>query len=323
MTNSTDDAAATETGRPGLLRVEAPSDIPLARHVAEHRAELESALLRHGAVLLRGFAEADSDHLSEVVRAFSGEPLAYGERSSPRSEVSTGVYTSTDYPAQHAIQMHNESSYTNTWPLHLYFLCQQPPAEGGETPIADSRALLATLSDRTRELFRERGWMYVRNIGGGLGLSVRDVFQTEDTTEIEAYCRRNGIQVTRVDDDRLRLSARRDAIRTHPRSGAEVWFNHISFFNVFSMDEEIRTGLLELYGENFLPTHTYFGDGSPIPADVIAEILDAYRRNSIVFPWQRGDLLIVDNMLMSHGRRPYRGARQIRVSMAQPVHRDG
>jgi len=41
-----------------------------------------------------------------------------------------------------------------------------------------------------------------------------------------------------------------------------------------------------------------------------------------MFPSQRGDLLMLDNMLVAHGRTPYEGPRQILVGMAQLVHRN-
>ena len=41
-----------------------------------------------------------------------------------------------------------------------------------------------------------------------------------------------------------------------------------------------------------------------------------------MFPWQQGDLMVLDNMLAAHGRSPYVGARQIAVAMGQPMNRE-
>ena len=49
---------------------------------------------------------------------------------------------------------------------------------------------------------------------------------------------------------------------------------------------------------------------------------EAYRRETVSFPWQKGDLLMLDNMLVAHGRAPFSGPRQILVGMAEPVTRD-
>ncbi|MFD0354369.1 TauD/TfdA family dioxygenase [Streptomyces sp. NPDC127110] len=67
----------------------------------------------HGAVLLRGFSPLDAEGLGELATALSGELLDYNNRSTPRTRVSGNVFTSTEYPADQSIPMHNEMSYTD------------------------------------------------------------------------------------------------------------------------------------------------------------------------------------------------------------------
>ena len=61
--------------------------------------------------------------------------------------------------------------------------------------------------------------------------------------------------------------------------------------------------------------HTYYGDGSEISKEEIEEIRAAYAKASIKFPWEKGDVLFVDNMMVAHGRSAYKGERKIVVSM--------
>jgi hypothetical protein len=49
---------------------------------------------------------------------------------------------------------------------------------------------------------------------------------------------------------------------------------------------------------------------------------EAYLAEKVVFPWQRGDVLMLDNMLTAHAREPYRGERRILTGMARPFHRE-
>lgn len=68
--------------------------------------------------------------------------------------------------------------------------------------------------------------------------------------------------------------------------------------------------------ESELPSNTYFGDGEPIPDDVIAHVAAAYASASSQFPWQAADLLVLDNMRVAHARNPYDGPRRILTAMA-------
>ena len=62
---------------------------------------IRESLNRHGGVLFRGFRVGGPEEFQRFIRTGVGEPLEYGERSSPRSRVSGKIYTSTDHPADH------------------------------------------------------------------------------------------------------------------------------------------------------------------------------------------------------------------------------
>jgi alpha-ketoglutarate-dependent taurine dioxygenase len=292
--------------------------LELATWAANNRAFIDGALLKHGGILFRDFNVKSAGQFSQFMRAVTDELLEYNERSSPRTEVSDNVYTSTDYPAAHSIFVHNENSYQRVWPMRIFFYCATPADAGGETPIADCRRVFARLTPRLRERFAEKRWMYVRNFGDGLGLPWETVFQTTERAVVEEHCGRSGIEAKWKDGGRLRLRAVRPAVRKHPRTGEPVWFNHATFFHITTLEREAQEVLLAEYAEDDLPTNTFYGDGSPIEPEVLEELREAYRQETIVFPWQAGDILLLDNMLAAHGRSPYAGARKILVGMADP-----
>jgi alpha-ketoglutarate-dependent taurine dioxygenase len=70
-------------------------------------------------------------------------------------------------------------------------------------------------------------------------------------------------------------------------------------------------------GEDNLPRNTYYGDGSPIEPEALQLIRDLYEQNKIVFKWQKNDLMLLDNMLYTHGRTPFTGDRKVLVGMAR------
>jgi alpha-ketoglutarate-dependent taurine dioxygenase len=284
------------------------------------RAEADAVrdkLTEHGAVLLRGFDVPDVASFDRVVRAFSGEPLTYAERSSPRTTIEGQVYTSTEYPATEEIFLHNENSYQASWPQVLYFYCRQSPETLGATPLSDIRTVYELIDPAVRTEFEQRRWSVVRNYQSKFGLSWQYVFNTEDKQEAEAHCAANGLTAEWLPGERLRTRAIRDAVHRHPRTGVPVWFNHIAFFHISTVNEQDRAGLLELFSPDELPANTLYGDGAPIPDDVVAHLRDCYRAATTRFDWQEQDVLIVDNMAAAHGREPFTGKRSIGVAMGE------
>jgi alpha-ketoglutarate-dependent taurine dioxygenase len=305
-----------DTG-PFLLHVNASTDgVLLAPWGAQHKAFLDEALLRYGAVLLRGFCLEGLDDFFVFAEQTCGPPLQYRERSSPRRLLKPGVYSSTDYHANERIFFHNENSYQQQWPQRILFHCVIPPEERGETPLASIRTVTDEISPIIRRKFAEKGVLYVRNFGTHLGLPWETVFQTSQRDEVERYCRANEMECEWIGNS-LQTRARRPALVRHTHTGEELWFNHAAFFHLSTLPLEIQNGLLcELKEEN-LPSNTYYGDGTPIEPSVLDEIRNAYEGASARFPWRRGDVLMLDNMLIAHAREPYVGARQIVVAMAE------
>ncbi|WP_055698435.1 MULTISPECIES: TauD/TfdA family dioxygenase [Streptomyces] len=295
-----------------------PDGAPAAERLRADREKLRTALRERGALLLRGFDVRGPDGFAEIVRALSGDPLPYTERSSPRSVIKGNVYTSTDYPPGEEIFLHNENSYQASWPLTLFFHCVRPPLTGGATPLADTRRVLDGIDDAVRAEFERRGWMVVRNYGDLLGLPWQEAFNTSDPAEVERYCRDQGIEAQWRPGGGLRTTAVRDAVRRHPVTGEPVWFNHATVFHVSTLPESARLGLLEMLGEENLPSQTYYGDGEAVPDDVMDHLRACYRAASTRFDYRADDVLVIDNMLVSHGREPFTGPRRIAVAMAEP-----
>jgi amino acid adenylation domain-containing protein len=286
--------------------------------ISANRQSLTEQLHKHGAILLRGFDVNSAKLFQEVAASISEEQMEYKDQSSPRSLVAEKLYTSTDHPADQVINMHNELSYSHNWPMRIMFYCQQPAEVRGETPIADSRQVLAHLSESTCEKFSKHGLLYVRNLVKGLGLSWQDVYQTSDKEEVEAHCRSNNIEFEWKGDNHLRIQWKRPAIRVHPLTKEKVWFNHGFFFNAVNLDQDVHF----LVGDkSMLPFNTYYGNGQEIEPEVLQEIAAAYEKAKISFPWQKGDVLLLDNMLMSHGRNSFTGSRKILVAMNTPHHK--
>jgi len=293
-------------------------ELSLPDWTMNNREFIEANLHKHGALLFRGFRMKGLADFQEYLDATSMELMHYMESATPRTELSEKVYTSTEFPPNQHISLHNELTYVATWPMKIWFMAVIPAETGGETPIADVRKVFERLDEPIKARFLRKGWMLVRNFGDGLGLPWQTSFHMDDKAEVESYFRRSRIEYEWKDAGRLRTRQVRPAIAQHPKTGERVWFNHVAFWHVSSLPAQVREAMLSVFSEDELPYNTYYGDGSPIEDSVVQKIRDAYAEETVVFPWQRGDLLMLDNMLVAHGRNPFSGERKVIVAMAEP-----
>jgi len=295
--------------------------LDLATWAEANHGLIDDLLSRHGGILFRGFVNEGEQGLQKFAAAIRMQVMNYMEGATPRKALGNNIYSSTEFPPDQTIALHNENSYVMTWPMKVCFGCAVAPQDRGETPIADVRKVLARISPSIRKTFEQKKYMLVRNFSEHLSLPWRTSFKVSTKEELEQYCRKACIEAEWTGDEHLRTRQVRPAIAVHPRINVPVWFNHIVFWHVSSLEKTVREALLAGSSEDDLPYNTYYGDGSRISDDIIAELRQAYLAETIKFPWQKGDLLFLDNMLVAHGRNPYSGPRKIVVSLGDPYTR--
>ncbi|MBO1255578.1 TauD/TfdA family dioxygenase [Alteromonas sp. 5E99-2] len=278
------------------------------------QVDIEGLITTVGGVLLRGFSVPEIADFKSFAASFGDPLLNYEFGSTPRSAVSKGVYTSTSYPAHQHIPLHNEQAYTREWAKRIWFHCVTASKVGGETPIADSRAIYNRMPLSIRNQF-EKGLLYVRNYGD-FDLPWQQVFNTENPAEVEAYCRRTQIQFEWTEDDGLRTSQLCQGIETHYQTGEKLWFNQAHLFHISNLQPEVRESLEGMLDLEEMPRNVYYADGSVISDEVFDEVRQVLAQETVLFPWQDGDVVMLDNMLVAHGRTPFEGPRKVVVAMA-------
>ena len=283
--------------------------IGLSDYLHQHAETVKDWQLQHGGVLFRGFPVTGAEDFDACAHALQAQPFDYVGGNSPRSRVSKNVYTSTEYPASEVISLHNEMSYLPAWPRRLLFHSVLPATSGGQTSLAHSADVLRAMPQDIVERFRQKKIRYLRNFPSGLkiGKSWQSTYQTEERTEAEDIVTQQGSTCTWLPDGSLQVQTCCAATATHPVTGQEVWFNQAEQWHPSALQPELRA-LFE--GKSLLAHDCQYGDGDPLEEDVLATIRKVINANKLLFDWKKGDVLVVDNLLMMHGRESFKGARK-------------
>ncbi|KPA90328.1 putative taurine catabolism dioxygenase [Pseudomonas asplenii] len=292
----------------------ATANMELSALLSEVAGSLVDLVQHVGAILFRGFSVSTLDEFSAALQMFGSESLEYEERSTPRTEVGTHLYTATEYPAREPIFLHNENAYASSWPRLLGFYCEQPASSGGSMILADTRQVYAEIPASLCEACERQGLKYRRRFIEGVGYSWRQAFAVPDEEELTLLLSARGYQWFKLEDQLVVERAARWSFQ-HPHTHQSVWFNHGVFFNALSLPESTRQAFNQLFGPDVYPFQTLYGDGSAIEPQTYQVLREAYERALYRLALQRGDVLIIDNMLTAHGRDAYTGLRKHYVKM--------
>ncbi|MGA1729949.1 MAG: TauD/TfdA family dioxygenase [Steroidobacteraceae bacterium] len=274
------------------------------------------ALSTHGALLFRGFAVDTAEQFDAWVGAFGLEGFTYEASLSNavRRNRTPRVFTANEAPPHVEIFLHHEMAQTPLFPRQLFFCCEQAPTSGGATPLRRSDQLLCELERALPEFVeacRARGVRYTyvmpadTDSASGQGRSWRDTLSVGTREEAEHRLASLGYGWSWQEHDSLRvLTPMLPAIRRAP-SGQEVFFNQLiaAFCGWQDRRNEARRSVL-------------YGDGSDIPVEDLEEVARIAYAGVFDLEWQAGDVALIDNYLVMHGRRPFKGSRSVLASLA-------
>ncbi len=300
----------------------------LLHFMEENNDFFQKNLLKFGALLFRDFPINGAQDFAKVIHALKlGKMIDYIGGDSPRKKIVEGVYTSTEAPPSMKLPLHNELSYVKTYPRHIYFYCDIAPLTKGETILGDARKIYRAIDPEVQERFIKKGLRYVSCYPYKKGLmqtinkkhkSWIHVFETEDKNEVAKKCEENEIFFKWAQNDWLEISQIRPSILSHPQTGESVWFNqaHHFDFNPKFLGWGRYLGAKILYCRIHTLLHNvFFADNTKIPRRDLYHILDVLDEQTIAFPWQKNDLLVLDNILIMHGRAAFKGPRRVLTAM--------
>jgi alpha-ketoglutarate-dependent taurine dioxygenase len=303
----------------------------LLTHLRTHKQELHQLLLIHGALLFRGFPIESASHFANFIETLGlGNFVNYIGGDSPRDKVEEKVYTSTEAPPALHIPLHQELSFIKKFPRHIYFFCETAPTDRGATIIGDARRIYYAINPDVRRRFEEKGLTYTSNYYHKSKVmtwmnkiqrshkSWTEVFETHEKHDVEKKCLANEFAWEWTKQDWIKITQTRPATLTHPETKEPVWFNqaHLYDFSPRLLGWSRYLGAKLFYFRKHTRLHEIqYGDGSKISRKDMYHILDVLDQNTVAFPWQKNDVMVLDNILAMHGRAPFTGKRRILTAL--------
>ncbi|KAF3971126.1 hypothetical protein CMV_005254 [Castanea mollissima] len=293
-----------------------PSSLSLfTKAIKTEKTLLDSVLHKSGAVLLRGFPVNSASDFNDVVEAFGFEELPYVGGAAPRTNVVGRVFTANESPPDQKIPFHHEMAQVPTFPSKLFFFCEVEPGSGGETPIVLSHLVYEKVKERHPEFverLEEHGLLYTRVLGedddpsSPIGRGWKSTFLTKDKSVAEERAANLGMKLEWLEDSVKTIMGPIPAIKFDKTRQRKIWFN--SMVAAYTGWEDARNDPVKA---------VTFGDGKPLPADIIYDCLNILEEESVAFPWQKGDVLLLDNWAVLHARRSFDPPRRILASLCK------
>ncbi|XP_043719765.1 clavaminate synthase-like protein At3g21360 [Telopea speciosissima] len=303
---------------PAIVSPETTFDFDLPRFIGaitQHKSWLESLIHTSGALLLRGFPVITASDFDHVVQAFGYDELPYVGGAAPRTKVVGRVFTSNESPPDQKIPFHHEMAQVPEFPSKLFFFCEEEPANGGETPIVLSHLIYNRMKEKYPEFVEkldELGLIYTRILGVGddpsspIGRGWQSTFLTTDKSIAEERAARLGMKLEWMEDGVKTVMGPIPAVKFEQTRGRKIWFN--SMVAAYTGWEDARNDPVKA---------VTFGDGTPLPSEIIYDCLAILENESVAIPWQKGDILLIDNLAVLHARRSFKPPRRILASLCK------
>lgn len=299
-----------EDGRlfPFVLQQRSPVDI--SSWASANKDRLKMLLKDQGAIMFRGFPMETPSDLQCLAEALDVEPLPYVGGAAPRITIYKDVHTTNESPPEKLIPFHHEMAQVPTYPQTLFFFCQQPPMEGGETPLLLSDVIYSRIAEHYPQFvsdLEEKGIVYTRVIpkhddpDSPIGRGWINTFNTDDKQVAEKAADKLNVTLEWLEDGNVRtISPVLPAVKTIGKLGKKVWFN--SLIAAYVGWEDSR---------NDRRRAVTFGDGTLLDEEIIKGCMALMQESCVAVPWQKGDVFWIDNNQCMHSRNAFKPPRRI------------
>jgi alpha-ketoglutarate-dependent taurine dioxygenase len=178
--------------------------------------------------------------------------------------------------------LHSEASYSPSWPEIVWFYCNKAPKKSGFTTICDGKMVYKNLKTKTKEFFLANQIIYDLRIPFGHS-------KTKSKKKLKKWLIDSpGVSGCKIDlnNKEVYLKYKRYAV-IKVRNGSELAFvNHLQF--IIEKDPQVLSYVMENYKK--------------IPKDVREDYLQVCKKLTEKIIWKSGDLVMIDNKRLMHGR---------------------
>jgi D-xylose reductase len=230
-------------------------------------------------------------------------------------------------PPDQPIPFHHELAQTLQPPQYIFFYCDTPCENGGETPIIDSTAVYRFVKDTfpkyLDDLQKKGGVRYIRTLPketdkeSPIGRSWKETYQVSTKDELETKLQSISDctyeWLVNTDDDIRITSPAIPAIRLVSDTTTQNYVYQYTFCNsiiaAYLGWQDIR---------NNRQDSLRFGDMSLMDESILQSIANFMNQHRILYKWKKGDIMAINNQLIMHSRNPFTGPRRVLASIWGP-----
>lgn len=288
----------------------------LTNWIKSHRDDLLQLAGRHGAILFRGFPMRSAEDFDAFISSFDLPNFPYKKSLSNAVRVNRTerVFSANEAPPDVKILYHHEMAQTPIYPNFISFFCEIAADEGGATPICRSDVLFERLRERAPEFAsacETKGLRYSNvmpaeeDAQSGMGRSWKGTLGVDSREAAERRLKELNYDWQWQPDGSLRAT-------TPPLPAVkDVGGGRKSFFN------QLIAAFCGWKDERNDPSEAIrHGDGSRLDQAGVAEAVALADELTFDLAWRPGDAVLIDNNLVMHARRPFRGTRKVLASLA-------